>query len=212
MNRWLASVLTLSLAACLAGCAPSEDAEPSGRESLPNGLLLALAVLETGADGKPLPQPARVGILVYREGVWDYRSIEDPDSIVFHKAMAYEPGAGAGGVLTLGGSRAIVKLWRQGTEPEILWEEDFGGKFSRMRDAELADVYGDGSAAIVVATHDQGVVAVVRPDGSGGYTVEELDRQPNTIVHEIELGDLDGDGVIEIYATPSAPNKLDGTP
>jgi len=28
-------------------------------------------------------------------------------------------------------------------------------------------------------------------------------------VHEIEIGDLDGDGVLEVYATPSDPNKLD---
>jgi hypothetical protein len=39
-----------------------------------------------------------------------------------------------------------------------------------------------------------------------------LDRQPEVIVHEVELGDLDGDGVLEIYATPSAPNRMDGTP
>ena len=49
-----------------------------------------------------------------------------------------------------------------------------------------------------MATHDQGVVAVLRPDGSGTFSVEELDRQRDTIVHEVELGDLDGDGVIEV--------------
>jgi hypothetical protein len=62
-----------------------------------------------------------------------------------------------------------------------------------------------------VATHDQGVVATVRP-GAEGWDVVELDRQDDTIVHEVELGDLNADGVLEIYATPSAPNKLDGTP
>src|SRR5262249_9634064 len=77
---------------------------------------------------------------------------------------------------------------------------------------EVGNIYGDGKPAIAVATHDQGVVAVLRPDGSGGFKVEELDRQPDTVVHEIELGDLDGDGVMEIYATPTAPNKVDGTP
>ena len=41
----------------------------------------------------------------------------------------------------------------------------------------------------------RGVVAVLRRDASGGFTVEELDRQPNTVVHEIELGDMDGDAV-----------------
>ncbi len=71
-----------------------------------------------------------------------------------------------------------------------------------MRDAEVGDIYGDGMAAIAVATHDQGVVAVLRPDGSGTFSVEVFDRQRDTIVHEIELGDLDGDGVIEAYATP----------
>src|SRR5262249_18759840 len=82
----------------------------------------------------------------------------------------------------------------------------------RMRDAEVGNIYGDGKAAIAIATHDQGVVAVLRPQASGDFQVEELDRQPDTVVHEIEIGDMDGDGVLEIYATPTAPNKVDGTP
>jgi hypothetical protein len=106
----------------------------------------------------------------------------------------------------------MIKLWRKGASPEILWEEDFGGKFSFMRDGEVADIYGDGTAVIAVATHDQGVVALVRPDGDSGFRVEEIDRQEGTIVHEIEIGDLDDDGVLEIYATPSEPNRFDGTP
>jgi hypothetical protein len=81
-----------------------------------------------------------------------------------------------------------------------------------LRDAEVADVLGDGVPTIVVGTHDQGVVALVRPDGKGGFSVKEIDRQPDTFVHEIEVGDLDGDGVREVYATPSRPNVLDGTP
>ena len=81
-----------------------------------------------------------------------------------------------------------------------------------MRDAEIADLYGDGTPTIAVATHDQGVVAVIRPQEDGTYEVEELDHEPNTFVHEIEIGDLNGDGVLEVYATPSDPNKLDGNP
>jgi len=76
----------------------------------------------------------------------------------------------------------------------------------------VADVNGDGFTDIVVATHDQGVVAVLYGDAGGGFTVSEIDAEPNTFVHEVEVGDLDGDGVLEIYATPSLPNKLDGTP
>ena len=142
---------------------------------------------------------------------WSHRFIEDPESNVFHKAMVYQ-GARTAGILTLGGTKAAVKLWTPSGSSDTLWEADFGGEFSRMRDAEVGDIYGDGAAAIAVATHDQGVVAVLRPDGSGGFAVDELDAEPDTVVHEIELGDLDGDGTLEVYATPSSPNEVDGTP
>jgi hypothetical protein len=178
---------------------------------LPNGLLLSLAVLEKAENGKPVPQPARLGILYRESGGWQYRTLEDPDSNVFHKAMVYEPRPGRAGVLTLGGTRAILKLWRGGEPAEILWEKEFGGRFSRMRDAEVADIYGDGSPALAIATHDQGVVAVLRPDHGGGYQVEEIDHDPDRFVHEIETGDLDHDGTVEIYTTPSARNVVDGT-
>ncbi len=78
-----------------------------------------------------------------------------------------------------------------------------------MRDVEIGDVTGDGKADLVIATHDQGVVAVVSQT-EDGWNVERLDRRADTFVHEIEIGDLDGDGVLEVYATPSEPNTLDG--
>ncbi|MBZ0274000.1 UvrD-helicase domain-containing protein, partial [bacterium] len=88
--------------------------------------------------------------------------------------VAAPPGA-APGILTLGGSGAAVKLWRReggAWRAQTLWERDFGGRFSRMRDAEIGDLFGDGQPAIAVATHDQGVVAVIRP-GASGFTVQE---------------------------------------
>jgi hypothetical protein len=193
----------------LSGC--GEKVAPPDQ---PNGLLLAMAVLGKTEDGKPMPMPAELGILVQRGGAWTYTKITDEESNVFHKAMAYEPAAGKAGILTAGGVSPVVKIWRKGAEPEVIWKTEFGGKpiRERMRDLEVGDIYGDGVPAVAVATHDQGVVAVVKPDGAGGWTVEELDREPNTVVHEVELGDLDGDGVLEIYATPSLPNKLDGSP
>jgi hypothetical protein len=207
---------SVAVAALSFGCA--ESAPPAARVAAQErpqvagqALVLAMASFEDDADGAPKPLPARAGILVERDGAWSYGWIEDPASNVFHKAMAYRPAQGPSGLLTLGGTGASVKLWSaDGTT--TLWEADFGGEFSRMRDAEVGDLYGDGRAAIAVATHDQGVVAVLRPDGAGGFSVHELDREPGTVVHEIELGDLDGDGVLEVYATPSAPNRVDGTP
>ena len=171
-----------------------------------------MAVLGEGADGKPKPLPARMVILEKTSDDWSSRFIEDASGMTFHKAMAYKPAQGAGGVLTLSGAAAAVKLWVPGEEAETLWEADFGGKFSRMRDAEVGDIYGDGTSTIVVVTHDQGVVAALRPKPDGGVQIEELDRRAGVIVHEVEIGDLDGDGVLEVYATPSAPNRMDGKP
>ena len=136
---------------------------------------------------------------------WQSVILEDPDSNVFHKAMPFE-----GGILTIGGTQARLKIWRfaegrlAAADP---LEPEFGGQFDRLRDVERGDVDGDGQEELVIATHDQGVIAVVHPHD--GCSVEEIDRQTGLFVHEIELGDVDGDGVAEIFATPSLPNKPD---
>jgi len=189
---------------------PAAAAEP---DAYPIGIVLALAQFEK-KDGKPVPGPARLEFLYRQAGAWRTTALEDPESNVFHKAMLYE-GAEGPRLLSIGGTAAIVKTWGRGAtglEGRTEWRKDFGGKWSRMRDAEVADLYGDGGASIAVATHDQGVVAVLRPTPPTGFDVLEIDENPETFVHEIEIGDLDGDGVLEVYATPSEPNRLDGTP
>ena len=190
--------------------APVAPATPA---DLPRGLMLALSPFEVSPEGTVLPKPtaARLEILTREGGAWKVTAITDPESNVFHKALAFE-----GGILTLGGTAAAIKLWRpdpdgDGYTAETLWSQDFGGRFSRMRDAEIADVDGDGQLDLAVATHDQGIVAILRRGADGKWVVQEIDREPDTFVHEIEVGDLDGDGVIEVYATPSEPNRLDGT-
>ncbi|MBI4916650.1 MAG: VCBS repeat-containing protein [Acidobacteria bacterium] len=204
-HRLAASLLAL------AGLAGSSCGLPGKGGGARSALVVSLARLEKGPTGH-VPQPARLGILTPGRGAWSWRSLDDPDSNVFHKAMAFELDQGRLGLLTAGGTRALLKVWLPGGEQRTLWEADFGGRFSRMRDVEVADVYGTGERDLVVATHDQGVVAVVRPDGRSGWAATELDRAPDTIVHEVEVGDLDGDRTLEIYATPSSPNRLDGTP
>ncbi len=183
-------------------------------DDLPNGLLLSYSQFPV-RDGRVVPEPgaARLEILTRRGGEWHVEVLEDPTSNVFHKAMAYTPPGGEPGILTLGAQGARVKLWRrEGGEwrATTLWEQSFGGRFDRMRDAEIGDLYGDGRAAIAVATHDQGVIASLRPSAGGAFEVTELARTANLFIHEIELGDLNGDGAIEVYATPSEPNDLDG--
>ncbi|HKJ25193.1 MAG TPA: VCBS repeat-containing protein [Myxococcota bacterium] len=209
---WLLALTLLSGGACGGG----ETAAPAGGATLPNGLLLALSQFEVGPDGKVLPNPgpALLEMLALRDGTWQLSKLEDPDSNVFHKAMVYTPPGGEPRILTIGGTGAFVKLWERGVDGgwlgETLWNEDFGGKFSRMRDAEVGDLLGDGRPILAVATHDQGVVATIEPR-DGGYAVKKLDHEADTFVHEIEIGDLDGDGVLEFYATPSEPNRLDGS-
>ncbi len=198
-----------------APAAAGEELTPTTPDTLPSALLIALSKFESGPDGKPVPK-SELMLLARRGGAWVPSVYADPGSNVFHEALPYTPPGAAPGILTLGGSAAAVKLWRKGeaglAPVETLWQADFGGKFSRMREAEVGDIYGDGKPSIAVATHDQGIVAVLRPKDGGGYDVTELDRQQNIFVHEIELGDLDGDGALEVYATPSEPNRLDGTP
>jgi hypothetical protein len=193
---------------------PPPVATPTGEvpASLPRGLLLAYSqFLVQDGHVTATPGAAHLDILFREGGEWRTESIEDPDANVFHKALVFTPPGGTPGILTLSGQRAAVKLWHRGASgwtSETLWTEDFGGHFSRMRDAEIGNLYGDGDA-IAVATHDQGVVAVLRPQASG-VTVTRIDQRPNTFVHEIELGDLNHDGTLEVYATPSEPNDLDG--
>jgi hypothetical protein len=216
-RRSIPWLLLVCFAVLPAGCANAESETTAGEEkAFANGLLVALSQFEVSPEGKVLPRPkaALLEILVPRGGVWEIVPIEDPDSNVFHKAMAYDPGGAAPpGILTMGGTQAALKLWRRGPQgftAETLWQADFGGKFSRMREAEILPL-ADGRAGLAVATHDQGVVAIVAPDGDG-WKVRELDRRESTIVHEIEIGDLDGDGAPEVYATPSEPNLFDGKP
>lgn len=199
---------------------PGAAQVPTLPDDLPNALVLGLSAFDArkpGDEGPPVPLPAELEFVARRGGKWVTTRLIDPESNVFHKALAYTTPAGESVLLTGGGTKALLKLWRkpegQPNGPlvaETIWEKDFGGRFSRMRDLEVGDVDGNGTRVIAVATHDQGVVAVVRP-GAGGYAVEELDQEKDTFVHEIELGDVDGDGALEIYATPSEPNRLDGS-
>ena len=183
-------------------------------DDLPNGLLLAYSQFPV-RDGRVVPEPgaARLEILTRRGGEWHVEVLEDEDSNVFHKAMPFTPPGGAPGILTLGAEDAAVKLWRRSGDSwsaTTLWEAEFGGRFDRMRDAEVGDLFGDQRPTIAVATHDQGVVAVLRAGADGAFSATELSRTENTFIHEIEIGDLNGDGTLEFYATPSEPNDLDG--
>jgi hypothetical protein len=215
----------MALAALLAACGDSASPEkdvpaeapppaaagaPPRQEPLTGGPYPALLVTQaqfTERDGNPIPGPAKLLIVRSTPDGWKTVVLEDPDSNVFHKAIAYETG-----ILTIGATKAALKAWlfAGGTwNQRTIWQPTFGGKFDRLRDIEVGDVDGDGKDDLVIATHDQGVIGIVHPFAGAPWTIQEVDRQPDTFVHEVEIGDVDGDGKKEFYTTPSKPNKLD---
>jgi hypothetical protein len=221
MRRAALLAVLIALHACGGGDTPptgqQQPAKASAaaprRDPLVGGPYPAILVAQAqfvegaGADGKPtsVPGPAKLTIVRKTESGWKPVVIEDPDSNVFHKALAWD-----GDVLTIGGMQALLRTWHFADgawKATTHWNPKFGGKFDRLRDIERGDVDGDGKDELVIATHDQGVIAVVHPDED--WRVEEVERTPNTFVHEIEIGDVDGDGVKEFFATPSEPNKLE---
>ena len=172
---------------------------------------------ETGEDGKlkPVPAPAKLTLLRGTGDQWTTEILEDEESNVFHKALVLDLDEPV--LLTIGANGARLKTWKkvdgawQGTTH---WAPTFGGKQERLRDVEVGDVTGDGRPDVVIATHDMGVVAVAEiPADGGDWTIHEVDRtEARTFVHEVEIGDVDGDGTAEFFVTPTAPNVLDGTP
>jgi hypothetical protein len=213
----------LAFAAVLVACGDREPgpgggpAAPAGRpagvqEPIVGGPYPALLLTQAqftervAADGSREPVPGAAKLVIVRQTPtgWQAVRLEDPESNTFHKAMAWN-----GGILTIGATRAALKVWRfaEGAwRHETHWQPTFGGRFDRLRDVERGDVDGDGRDELVVATHDQGVIGVVHPDEQ--WRVEEIARQPDTFVHEIEIGDVDGDARLEFFTTPSKPNKL----
>lgn len=173
----------------------------------PSLLIAQAQFTDVVRDGKriPVPGPARLLIVRATGAGWKIVTLEDGDSAVFHKAIPWD-----GGILTIAATQAKLSVWKfvnGAWTHETHWNPTFGGKFDRLRDIEHGDVDGDGKDELVIATHDQGVIAVVHPDD--GWKVDEVDSTPRTFVHEIEIGDIDGDGTQEFFATPSRPNKLD---
>jgi len=170
---------------------------------------------ETGKS-KPVPAPAKLTMVRGTGAAWESEVLDDADSNVFHKALVLEVEGQPARLLTIGANAARLKTWQKvegSWQAETQWAPTFGGQQERLRDVEIGDVTGDGRPDVVIVTHDLGVVAVLEIPAEGDWVVHEIDRtEERTFVHEVEIGDVDGDGKNEFFATPSAPNVLDGTP
>ena len=218
-NSWIVSLACIGALACSGpdtatgpekAASAKKDGPPVPVQQALEGpaspaLLLTQAWFWKAADGSPRPGPARLDIWRRGPSGWGFTRLEDADSNVFHKAVAYK-----GGILTIGAERALLKKWTFADGQwgfKTLWERKWDGRFNRLRDLEIGDVDGDGQDEFVIATHDAGVVAVIDDVDSDEPQVTEMDGQADTFVHEIEIGDIDGDGKLEFFATPSDRNK-----
>jgi FG-GAP-like repeat len=173
----------------------------------PTGPVPSLLMVQAQFAGTK-PGPARLNILRWDGTTWFEEVVEDPDSNVFHKAIPWREG-----VLTISAMKAMVKHWKRVDgqwKATTLVERSWGGKFDRFRDIELADVDGDGKDEMVLATHDMGVISVGDEGEDGTWTFAEMDQKSDTFVHEVEIGDVDGDKKLEFYVTPSERNKASG--
>ncbi|MCA9614893.1 MAG: hypothetical protein KC586_19185, partial [Myxococcales bacterium] len=115
-------------------------------DELPNGLLVGYSPFAQNEGGQWVqPAPARLEMITRRGGEWHVDAITDSDSNVFHKAMPFTLPGGEQAILTIGGMGAHVKLWRHGESgwtASNVWSESFGGRFDRMRDVEIGDLFG----------------------------------------------------------------------
>ncbi|MBT3222857.1 MAG: VCBS repeat-containing protein [Proteobacteria bacterium] len=184
---------------------PAPEPQPPAE---PGPTLIVVQAHFKKEGGKPTPQPAKMTLLRQDGDKWWDSEVLDKDSNVFHKAIPWRDG-----ILTIGAQKALLRHFKKvdgkWQPAATLWERSWGGKFNRLRDIEIGDVNGDGAENIVLATHDQGVVAV-GSEIDGKWVFTEMDQAADTFVHEIEIGDLDGDGKKEFYCTPSGRNLSSG--
>lgn len=132
---------------------------------------------------------------------------------VFHKCMWWDPKYGEPGILTISANMPYMMIWRRDGgkwTPELLWSEYVGGKEQRYRDVEVGDVDHDGEDELVLVTHDRGAIYVMEQTENGLVATEVHRTEERIFVHEAEIGDVDGDGKVEFFTTPSEPNRLDG--
>ncbi len=196
--------------------APVAKERPPGKL---RGILMSQAQFVKGAAGKTSPGPAK--LVLWRtdgDGGWWDEIIEDPGSNVFHKAIGYRDGLltiAAGQIPKEGETPAPAQMrhWKHdGTSwaATTLVEAKWGGRFQRFRDFEFGDFNADGTPEIAISTHDMGVVMVASEGADGAWSAQQMDEKPDTFVHEIEVGDVDGDGAKEFYCTPSDRNRSSG--
>ena len=129
LSNWL---LACSVAFVLGGCEKKQPAQLGVEPKRSAALVLAQAQFiekEVSAGKKRfVPGPAKLAF-VYPHGTgWTLEVLDDADSNVFHKAMAFDMPGERPGILTIAGNAApqpaLLEVWRRGPNgwtDTILW-------------------------------------------------------------------------------------------
>jgi len=200
-------IVLLAALACICAVVLSR-LSPHGRRP-PRELLLAMSQFKISFDKNGVkhytPGDGKVWIFHPDEN-WRREQILIPDSKAVHKATAFDIDRdGKNELVVVGGNAASIEWFKwskDGWQAHVLWRPPL----VRVRDIEFADLDGDGEPEFAVATHDRGGIYVFDRK-NGKWTPQQVyGVKTRTFVHEIEIGDVDGNGRLEFYATPSQPN------
>lgn len=198
------------------GSTPRDAPPLDGGTAFDGGAAVLLLGESVGALGAGR---ARITRLSWTEGALRVEQIEPADADVVH-AIVCDP-TDPHAFFAATGGEARLDRWTSDLSGAWSSASLFSARYgpsSRVRDVALGSILrpappndrtGGPIDALVIGTHDEGLLAVLPLGGDPrGRDPIEIDRAPRTLIHEVELGDLDGDGVREIYATRSPPNTL----
>ena len=75
------------------------------------------------------------------------------------------------------------------------------------RATAAGDITGDGQVDIVVGTQRSGLY-LLEQDGQGGWSKRHIDRRSSGFEHPVALGDIDEDGILEVYVAAEDQAQL----
>ena len=112
-------------------------------------------------------------------------------------------GGGGGGNPNYNASLIVYRLMNNKWVEKLIWMPPD----VRVRDVEIGDVDNDNKNDIVAITHEKGVMGIFSFKNNEWIKRELMDKFSEiTYVHEVEIGDVDNDGLNEIFTTPTDPN------
>ena len=204
-------VSAVALGACRGG---SEEKAPAsdGVESFPRALALGLALFEKSPEGKQVPQPATAAFLVREGGDWQYRTLVDEDSNVFHKVMEYAPAPGERGIRPSGAAPPSSACGRRARRPGRCGRRISAGSSRGCVTGRLPTSTGRARPTWSSPPTTRGSWRLSGPTARVASPSRSSTARRTPSSTRSRWGISTATGRSRSTATPSLPNKLDGTP